>query len=151
MQVGSLGQEEPLEEGMSTHSSVLAWRIPWTEEPGGQQSLGSHRVGCDLATEHAQGDVDTHSRVRSTALVLRGGPGLQRLGSGPESCLLPSRQPSLTFVVESSIEVVAPCIEAGGMLDEVPRPCVPGSGEARQSHEHLGFGGQEPPVCASSV
>ena len=38
--VGSLGQEDPLEEGLATHSSVLAWRIPWTEEPGGQQSIG---------------------------------------------------------------------------------------------------------------
>ena len=45
MQVGSLGQEDPLEEGMATHSSLLAWRIPWTEEPGQLQSIGSHRVG----------------------------------------------------------------------------------------------------------
>ena len=41
----SLGREDALEEGMATHSSVLAWRIPWTEEPGGLQSLGSQRVG----------------------------------------------------------------------------------------------------------
>ena len=40
-QVGSLGQEDPLEERMATHSSILAWRIPWTEEPGGLQSIGS--------------------------------------------------------------------------------------------------------------
>ena len=40
-QVLSLGQEEPLEEEMATHSSVFAWRIPWTEEPGGLQSMGS--------------------------------------------------------------------------------------------------------------
>ena len=39
--VQSLGQEDPLEEGMATHSSVLAWKIPWTEEPGGLQSMGS--------------------------------------------------------------------------------------------------------------
>ena len=44
-QVRSLGREDPLEEGMTTHSSILAWRIPWTEKPGGLQSLGSHRVG----------------------------------------------------------------------------------------------------------
>ena len=37
----------PLEEGMATHSSIIAWGIPWTEEPGGLQSLGSHRVGHD--------------------------------------------------------------------------------------------------------
>ena len=42
--VQSLGQEDPLEEGMATHSSILAWRIPWTDEPGGLQSLGSQRV-----------------------------------------------------------------------------------------------------------
>ena len=47
MQVGSLGQEDPLEEGMATHSGLLAWRIPWTEEPGQLQSIGSHRVGHD--------------------------------------------------------------------------------------------------------
>src|SRR5574340_240593 len=46
--VGSLGWEDPLEEGMATHSSILAWRIPWTEEPGGLQSMGSQRVGEDF-------------------------------------------------------------------------------------------------------
>ena len=44
-QVQSLGQEDPLEKGMATHSSILAWKIPWTEEPGGLQSMGSQRVG----------------------------------------------------------------------------------------------------------
>ena len=39
-----LGQEDPLEKGMATHSSILAWRIPWTEEPGGLQSMGPDRV-----------------------------------------------------------------------------------------------------------
>ena len=47
MQVGSLGREDPLEEDMATHSSILAWRIPWTEEPGGLQSTGAQRVGHD--------------------------------------------------------------------------------------------------------
>ena len=42
-----LGWEDPLEEGMATHSSILAWRIPWTEEPGGLRSMGSQRVGHD--------------------------------------------------------------------------------------------------------
>ena len=50
-QVRSLGQEEPLEKEMATHSSTLAWEIPWTEEPGGLQSRGSQGVGHDLATE----------------------------------------------------------------------------------------------------
>ena len=44
-QVRSLGGEDPLEKGMVTHSSILAWRIPWTEEPGRLQSMGLQRVG----------------------------------------------------------------------------------------------------------
>ena len=43
-QVQSLGREDPLEEGMATHSSILAWRIPWTEEPGGLQSIASKEL-----------------------------------------------------------------------------------------------------------
>ena len=43
-QVQSLGWGDPLEEGMSTHSNILAWKIPWTEEPGGLESLGMQRV-----------------------------------------------------------------------------------------------------------
>ena len=46
-EVPSLGQGDPLEKGMATHSSVLAWRVPWTEEPGGLWSMGSRRVGHD--------------------------------------------------------------------------------------------------------
>ena len=45
--VSSQGGEDPLEKGMATHSSVLAWRIPWTEEPGEIQFMGSQRVGHD--------------------------------------------------------------------------------------------------------
>ena len=45
--IPSLGQEDPLEKGKATHSSILAWRIPWTEELGGLQSMGSQRVGHD--------------------------------------------------------------------------------------------------------
>ena len=45
--VQSLVQKDPLEKGMATHSSILAWRIPWTEEPGGLQSMKSQRVGHD--------------------------------------------------------------------------------------------------------
>ena len=54
--VRSLGREDPLEKSMATHSSILAWRIPWTEEPGGLQSRGLHRVRHDWAT-------NTHSQV----------------------------------------------------------------------------------------
>ena len=51
MQVPSLGREDPLEEGMATHSSILTWRIPWSEEPGGLQSIGSQTV------RHGQSDL----------------------------------------------------------------------------------------------
>ena len=47
-----LGQKDLLEEEMATYSSILAWRIPWTEEPGGLQTMGLQRVGHDLVTEH---------------------------------------------------------------------------------------------------
>ena len=50
-QVRSLGQKDPLEKGMATHSSTLAWRIPWMEEPGGVQSMGLQRVGHNWATK----------------------------------------------------------------------------------------------------
>ena len=49
--VQSLGREDPLEKEMATYSGILAWEIPWTEEPGGLQSTGLQRVGHDLVTE----------------------------------------------------------------------------------------------------
>ena len=54
--VQPLGGEDPLEEGVATHSRILAWRIPWTEEPGGLQSVESQRVRHDRAT-------NTHTRL----------------------------------------------------------------------------------------
>ena len=59
-QVQSLGWEDPLEEGMETHSSILAWRIPCIERPGGLQSMGSQRVRHDGSNEHL------HTQVLST-------------------------------------------------------------------------------------
>ena len=58
MWVSSLGWEDPLEESMATHSSILAWRIPWTKEPGGPQSLGwqSQTQLKQLSTQHALKD-----------------------------------------------------------------------------------------------
>ena len=53
MWVWSLNREEPLEEEMASHSSILAWKIPWTEEPGRQQFMELQRVGRDGMTEHA--------------------------------------------------------------------------------------------------
>ena len=51
-QLSSSDREDPMEQEMAAHSSVLAWEISWTEEPSGLQSMGSHRVGQDLAHEH---------------------------------------------------------------------------------------------------
>ena len=50
----SLGGDDPLEEEMATHSSILAWKIPWVREPGGLQSLESQRVGHDLVAKQPQ-------------------------------------------------------------------------------------------------
>ena len=50
----NLGREDPLEKEMATHSSILAWEIPWAEEPGGLQSMGSQRVRQDLAAKQQQ-------------------------------------------------------------------------------------------------
>ena len=52
--VQSLGQEDPLEKEVATSPSILAWRIPWPEEPGGLWYIGSRRVGYDLVTEHVR-------------------------------------------------------------------------------------------------
>ena len=59
--VWSQGWEEPLEKRMANHSSILAWRIPWTEEPGGLQSMGSQRVGHNWVT-----NTHTHTRTHIT-------------------------------------------------------------------------------------
>ena len=68
--VQSLGWEEPLEEGMATHSTFLAWRIPWTEEPGGLQSKGSQRVGHHKTAEDARKQIDTVRPLKMVALLL---------------------------------------------------------------------------------
>ena len=63
--VQSLGQEEPLEEGVAAHSSILAWGIPWTEEPGGLQSMGLQRVRHDSATDPFTWDLNSPARART--------------------------------------------------------------------------------------
>ena len=59
-EVWSLGWEDPLEEGMAPHSSILSWRIPWTEEPGGLQFLRLRRIGNDWTTKHKNGAKSLH-------------------------------------------------------------------------------------------
>ena len=58
-QVRSLGQEDPLEKELATHCSIFTWRIPWTEEPGGLQSMGSQTVRHDSATKQQKGYLRT--------------------------------------------------------------------------------------------
>ena len=83
----SLGREDTAEEGMAPHSSILAWRIPWTEEPGGRQSTGSRRVRHDWGTDADQGryadmflckiytDISGHiSETKTWRAELSGGP-----------------------------------------------------------------------------
>ena len=73
--VRSLSQVDPLEKGMATHSSILAWRIPWTEEPDELQSMGSQRVGHDLAysTHRVFADIVT-VRLKMRLYQIRWGP-----------------------------------------------------------------------------
>ena len=69
MRVRSLGWEDPLEEGMATHSTILAWRTPWTEEPGGLRSMGSQGAGHDRS--HF-----TRPHVRLGSALMGAGPNL---------------------------------------------------------------------------
>ena len=98
MQVTSLGQEDPLEKEMATHSSILAWEIPWTEEPGGLQSIGWQRVGHDWATKQQQREC-THRRRESEGITEAEGrvawPQAKKFEQPPEDnrgkeCVVPS-------------------------------------------------------------
>ena len=60
MRVQFLGWEDPLKKQKATHSSILAWRIPWTEEPGRLQSMGSQKFGHNLTTEQQQQHIQNH-------------------------------------------------------------------------------------------
>ena len=91
MQVPSLGREDPLEKGMAPHSSILAWEIPWPEQPGGLQSVGSRRVGRDRVTEQPLRDGASHPRpLRPRPRVHRGCVGKHSAvltGAGAASAL----------------------------------------------------------------
>ena len=79
-QVPPLGWEDPLEEEMATYSSILAWSIPWTEEPGGPQSMGSQRVRHEQAKSHQvrQGGQRKQRRKGELRRPTRAGRGLSR-------------------------------------------------------------------------
>ena len=77
----SLGQEDPLEKGMTTHSSILAWEIPWTEEPGGLWSMGSQRIGHDQDTNNTKA-----TKVAAiNACLLRAVHGHRLMSRSPQS------------------------------------------------------------------
>ena len=76
--VWSLGQEDPLEKEMVTHSSILAWKIPWMEKPGRLQSMGSQRVGHDWAT----------SLTHSLNITLMSRPAVCHISKAYEICLI---------------------------------------------------------------
>ena len=90
--VQSLGREDPLEKGMATHSSILAWKSPWTEKPGGLQSVGGQRVRHDPATNPSLPPLPvsgggyitpTHASVISGRSALVCCPSSLPLGLGP--------------------------------------------------------------------
>ena len=80
--VRSLGQKDPLEKGMEIHSGILAWRIPWTEEPDGLQSMGSQRVGHHWVTFTITNPVWSHlnlSHLKSAYFLIRSHPDILRV------------------------------------------------------------------------
>ena len=84
--VQSLGWEDPLEKEKATHSSIFAWRIPWTEEPGGLLSMGSHRVGHDWATKHKHNEGNQREKAEkkvSTLGKLKRNRSWMAAGTGP--------------------------------------------------------------------
>ena len=95
MQVWSLGQEDSLEKEMATHSSILAWRIPWTEEPGGLQSMGSQRVRHDWTTNthtHTHRHTHTHthtlwSRNPTPGYLFKRNDNLSRAEVAQKTCI----------------------------------------------------------------
>ena len=84
--VQSLGREDPLEEGMATHSSILAWRISRTEEPGGLQSMGSQRIGHDWATNTLTLTLAIYNLIFPLVLNLESSLGSPQVFSEQASC-----------------------------------------------------------------
>ena len=114
----SLGLEDPLEEGMATHSSILARRVPWTEEPGGLQSMGSQRVGHDWPRKHR-----AHTRVTEPNRFPR-----RCILCWSPSCPLPSGPQHPPPTNTSSSHPVPRLSEPPGVI-----PASPGPGVSRLS------------------
>ena len=113
-QVQSLGQEDPLEKGMATHSNILAWRIPWTEEPGGLQSMGSQRVGKYGATNTNQHLHVCPKLYRSDLFFLITLPFPSRVPCFIS--VLPHGKSAWNIALKSKTEKINNCMRAGGWL-----------------------------------
>ena len=94
--------EDPLEEGIATHSSILAWRIPWTEEPGGLQSIGWKRVGHDWVTKRNTDQVSGFSKYCQFSKVAE---QIHSPSSGNESSSLP-HPPQFLELLTSLISII---------------------------------------------
>ena len=85
----SLGREDPLQKGLATHSSILAWRIPWTEEPGGLLSVGSQRIGRDWVTHtHTRTCTYTHTHTPTVLKFLQTRCPDELVLLGSEPCVI---------------------------------------------------------------
>ena len=113
-QVRSLGQEEPLEKEMATHSSTLAWEIPWTEEPGSLKSMGLQRVRHDWATTLLYFKPISDSLLSLLPLHEKLFPQIHTVSSStsntfPETPFLTAFTPAVPFSLSQSIPL--PCIQ----------------------------------------
>ena len=101
MQIPSLGREDPPEKGMATHASILAWRIPWTDESGRLQSMGSQRVGHDSATKQQQ--PSPHGAQHKKPVHFCRGP------AAPNAVAEHSKADAVSSTIASRVKAMATC------------------------------------------
>ena len=148
----SHGQEDPLEEDKATHSSILAWEIPWTEEIGGLQTMRSQRIGHDLATEHTArlvADPKNSTLVAQSTLINLTSPNPRRPWAKPHRLPWCLRKPGTGTVKE----LAQGYSRVGVSPDSIPRP-LPGQSPARTvSYPELRATDREPhcPTLSTSV
>ena len=112
MWVQSLGQKDPPQEGIATHSSILAWRIPWTEEPGGLQSTGLQRVDTTEMTSYIYIQLGSAQHYLVTIVSLLAGSffTLIRWYSNPETTVLEPQTLSLSLAISINFSTRVPRI-----------------------------------------
>ena len=131
MQVPSLGREDPLEKETATHSSILAWRIPWTQECGRLYSMGSRRVGHDRVTEHARVHLRDHIADTSCSSLC-----LTPRGDGGSHSGLPVLTEHVSCHVEEACFLTSPRVPALPAT-LVPSPVL-GRSPSSGARPHLG-------------